>query len=187
MNQIVSSQSMLFVASVEIGVLMGVLFDLIRIFRKVLKHPNFLVQIEDMLYWFACGLIGFYRLYVCNYAEIRPYIFIGIVLGAVFYFLTFSVIFMKIATTIINYTKAFIRKLIKWLIVPIKAILKILIRWFKMPIRYISKKGHHFCYINKLKFRQYKRKQYEQKADHKVEQYLKKTRTWFTLLKRLIL
>ena len=177
MNQIVSSQSILFITSVEIGVLMGVLFDLIRIFRKLLKHPNFLVQIEDMLYWIVCGFIGFYRLYICNYAEIRPYIFIGITLGATFYFLTFSVIFMKIATAVINYLKALIRKVIMWVIAPIKAIIKILMRWFKIPIQYISRKWHHFCYINKLKYRQYKRKQYEQKADRKVEKYLKKTRT----------
>ena len=49
MNQVVSSQAILFITSVEIGILMGVLFDLIRIFRKLLKHPNFLVQVEDML------------------------------------------------------------------------------------------------------------------------------------------
>ena len=177
MNQIVSSQSMLFITSVEIGVLMGVLFDLIRIFRKLLKHPNLLVQIEDMLYWIACGFIGFYRLYICNYAAIRPYIFIGIILGAVFYFLTFSVIFMKIATVVINYIKALVRKLIRWIVIPIKMVLKTLIKWVKVPIRYISKRWHHFCYINKLKYRQYKRIQYEQKADRKVENYLKKSKT----------
>ena len=110
MNEMVSSQSMLFLASVEIGVLMGVLFDLIRIFRKILKHPNFLVQIEDMLYWIICALLGFYRLYICNYAAIRPYICIGIILGAVFYLLTFSIIFMKIATAIIKYVKSLVSK-----------------------------------------------------------------------------
>lgn len=181
MNQIVSNQAMVFIASVEIGVLMGVLFDLIRIFRKLLKHPNFLVQIEDMLYWIVCGLVGFYRLYMCNYAEIRPYIFIGIVLGVVFYFLTFSIVFMKIATAIINYLKMLVGKVIKWILIPIKEfmkkVIKIVMKWFEIPVLYISKKWHHFCYINKLKYRQYKREQYEQKSDQKVERYLKKTRT----------
>lgn len=177
MNQIVSSQAILFITSVEIGVLMGVLFDLIRIFRKLLKHPNFLVQVEDMLYWIACGLMGFYRLYVCNYAEIRPYIFVGIVLGAVFYFATFSIIFMKIATAVINYIKFLVSKLIKWIIVPIKFMILTMVRWINIPIQYISKRWHHFCYMNKLRYRQYKREQYERKADYKVEQYLKKNRT----------
>lgn len=181
MNQIVSSQSMLFFTSIQIGILMGVLFDLIRIFRKLLKHPNFLVQIEDMLYWIVCGFMGFYRLYVCNYAEIRPYIFLGILLGGIFYFLTFSVIFMKIATIVINYIKAMINKFIKWIIIPfinfIKSIIRTLIGWIKMPIRYISKKWHHFLYMNKLRYRQYKREQYEHKSDKRVEQHLKKTRT----------
>ena len=171
MNEMVSSQSMLFLASVEIGVLMGVLFDLIRIFRKILKHPNFLVQIEDMLYWIICALLGFYRLYICNYAAIRPYICIGIILGAVFYFLTFSIIFMKIATAIINYVKSLVSKLIKLIVTPIKAFIKCLGKWIQVPISYISKKWHHFLYMNKLRYRQYKRKQYEQKSDKKVENY----------------
>ena len=177
MNQIVSNQSILFLTSVQIGVLMGVLFDLIRIFRKLLKHPNFLVQIEDMLYWVVCGFMGFYMLYVCNYAEIRPYIFIGIILGAVFYFLTFSIIFMKIATLMINYIKALVKKIIKCIISPLKALLKALMRCIRVPIQYISKKWHHFMYMNKLRYRQYKRERYEQKSDKKVEEYLKKTRT----------
>ncbi|MBE6023942.1 MAG: spore cortex biosynthesis protein YabQ [Cellulosilyticum sp.] len=181
MNQIVSSQSMLFLTSVEIGILMGALFDLIRIFRKLLKHPNFLVQIEDMLYWIVCGFVAFYMLYICNYAEIRPYIFIGIILGGIFYFATFSVVFMKIATIVINYIKAIIHKLIQWVIIPCMRVIKLMIRavigWIKMPIRYISKKWHHWMYMNKLRYRQYKRVRYEQKSDKKVEQYLKKTRT----------
>lgn len=181
MNQMVSSQSMLFLTSVQIGILMGVLFDLIRIFRKLLKHPNFLVQIEDMLYWVTCGFVGFYMLYICNYADIRPYIFIGIILGAVFYFLTFSVIFMKIATLVINYIKALIAQIIKCIIVPIvkfiKSIIRAIVEGIKVPIKYISKKWHHHMYMNKLRYRQHKRVQYEQKSDKKVEKYLKKTRT----------
>ena len=173
MNQMITEQSLLFLTAVQIGVLMGVLFDLVRIFRKLIKHPSFLVQIEDMLYWVVCGFMGFYMLYICNYADIRPYIFIGIVLGGIFYFSTFSIIFMKIATIVIFYIKAFLRKLIKLLLIPLKGILHMI----RIPLRYISKQYLHIKYVYKLKYRQIKRKQYEQKSDKKVEKYLKKGRT----------
>lgn len=173
MNQMITEQSLLFLTAVQIGVLMGVLFDLIRIFRKLIKHPNFLVQIEDMLYWVICGFIGFYMLYICNYAEIRPYIFIGIVLGGVFYFTTFSIIFMKIATIVIFYIKAFIRRLIELILIPLKGILAMI----RIPLRYIIKQCVHLKYTCKLRYRQMKRKKYEQKSDKKVEKYLKKGRT----------
>lgn len=169
MNQVVSAQTILFMTSVEIGILMGMFFDLIRILRKIVKHPNFLVQIQDMLYWIICSFVSFYLLYICNYAEIRPFIFIGILLGATIYFLTLSIIFMKIATLIIHYLKMLIGKIIRIILIPLKALIKVI----KVPIRYISKKWHHFLYLNKLRYRQYRRIKYEQKADKKVEHYLK--------------
>lgn len=181
MSPIITNQAVLFMRSLEIGILMGILFDLVRIFRKLIKHPNFLVQIEDMLYWIVCGFIGFYMLYVCNYADIRPFIFIGILLGAVFYFMTFSVIFMKIATIVIHYIKELIRKLVKaikeYIFNPIKFVLKKLVVLLNRPILYIAKKWRHLLYMNKLRYRQYKRKQYEIRADRKVEAYLKKSKS----------
>lgn len=175
MNQMVTEQSLLFLTAIQIGVFMGILFDLVRIFRKLIKHPNFLVQVEDMLYWVVCGFVGFYMLYICNYADVRPYIFIGIVLGGIFYFATFSIIFMKIATMVIFYVKAFIRKLIKLLLIPLKGILHMI----QIPLRYIMKQCIRFKYSYKLRYRRIKRKQYEQKSDKRVEKYLKKGRTWF--------
>lgn len=181
MSPIITNQSMLFLTAIQVGILMGILFDLIRIFRKLLKHPNFLVQIEDMLYWIVCAFIGFYMFYVCNYASIRPFIFIGILLGAIFYFMTFSVVFMKIATIVIHYIKELVRKLIqafkKCMIAPIKFVLKKLVELINVPILYIAKKWQHLLYMNKLRIRQYKRKQYEIRADHKVEVYLKKSKS----------
>lgn len=173
MNQMVTEQSLLFLTAIQIGVFMGVLFDLVRIFRKLIKHPNFLVQVEDMLYWVVCGFVGFYMLYICNYADVRPYIFIGIVLGGIFYFATFSIIFMKIATIVIFYVKAFIRKLIKLLLIPLKGILHMI----QIPLRYIMKQCTQLKYSYKLRYRRIKRKQYEQKSDKRVEKYLKKGRT----------
>ena len=173
MNQIVSSQTILFLTSVEIGILMGVLFDLVRIFRKLIKHPNFLVQIEDMLYWVICGFVSFYMLYICNYAEIRPYIFIGIILGGIFYFCTFSIVFMKIATIIINYIKKVINRIIGWMLIPIKGMIHLV----SIPLNYLKRKFVHIKYLNKVRYRQFKRKQYEHKSDQKVERYLKKGRT----------
>jgi len=169
----VTEQSLLFLTAIQIGVFMGVLFDVVRIFRKLIKHPSFLVQIEDMLYWVVCGFVGFYMLYICNYAEVRPYIFIGIVLGGIFYFATFSIIFMKIATIVIFYIKVFIKGLIKVLLIPLKGIL----RMSRIPLRYIIKQYTRFKYVYKLRYRKIKRKQYEQNSDKKTEKYLKKGRT----------
>lgn len=181
MNEVVTSQASLFITSIQIGILMGMFFDLIRVFRKILPHPNFLVQIEDMLFWIICGFVGFYRLYICNYADIRPYILLGIVLGGIFYLATFSIIFMKIAIKVIDFVKAIIHKIVLHIVMPfcrqIKRLINWTIGWLTAPFKYIIKKGRHFLYLNKLVYRQYKRQQYEKKSDKRTEQYIKKNRT----------
>ena len=173
MNKLVTAHTLLFLTSIQIGVMMGVVFDLIRILRKIIKHPNFFVQIEDMLYWVACAFFGFYMLYICNYAAIRPFIFIGIILGALFYYLTFSIWFMKLATIVIDYIKKLIRKLIGYLLIPLRWIIKTLM-W---PLRYLVLKWRKLKWHIKLRYRQFLRKKYEQKMDRKVEQYLRNGKT----------
>ena len=169
MNQIVSSQARLFITSVEIGIIMGIVFDIVRIARKIIRHPNFFVQLEDMLYWVFCGFTGFYMLYICNYADIRPYIFIGIILGATLYFLSFSILFMKIMTKIINYVKAMLHKLYAFILIPIRGTIKII----KIPLNHIHIKHIQIKYQQKLKKRENLRKKYQVEADKKTERFLK--------------
>lgn len=173
MNKLVTAQTLLFMTSVEIGILMGIVFDLIRIFRKIIKHPNFFVQLEDMFFWVFCAFMSFYMLYICNYAAIRPFIFIGIICGAIFYFLTFSVWFMKLATIVINYVKALIKQIIYYVMIPIKWLMKVFI-W---PIRSITKKIRKLRWQMKVKRHKWLRVKYEQKMDKKVEHYLKNGKT----------
>ena len=169
MNQIIGSQARLFLTSIQIGMMMGIVFDLVRIIRKIIKHPNFFVQIEDMLYWIFCGFTGFYMLYICNYADIRPYIFMGIILGAIFYFLTFSIIFMGIMTRIINYVKKLCYKLYRLVLIPIKKVIILL----RVPLKYIQNKYKQMKYQQKLKKRVSARKRYQQKADKNTERFIK--------------
>ncbi|OOB79790.1 MAG: hypothetical protein BEN18_02935 [Epulopiscium sp. Nuni2H_MBin001] len=135
-NQLVSEQALLFFECLRIGVLMGVIYDVLRIFRKVIKHFDIMVHIEDLLYWVTCSCIAFSILYMHNYANIRIFAFFGIVLGASFYFLTFSVFLMSISDQLIAWGKAVIRMLlipIKWtislLLIPLGIINDLLIKY----------------------------------------------------------
>lgn len=170
MNEMVGTQTMLFLKCIEIGILMGMIYDLIRIFRKIIPHPNFLVQIEDSLYWIICALIGFGMLYMHNYGEIRFFVFIGIILGAVFYFATFSIIFMKIATYIIDLVKKFIHFLIHIISIPINWCIKMIM----IPIRLVERKLIKLKQKQKMRTRKLKRKWYHKKAEIKTELRIRK-------------
>lgn len=168
MNEIVSSQALLFITSIEIGIIMGMIFDIIRVTRKIVKVPDFIVQIEDLIYWILCGLVGFYILYVTNYAEIRPFVFIGIVLGAVFYFATFSIVFMKAATVVINYVKALLKRLWQLFLIPVRWGIKTI----KRPIVYVKKQTAIKKEKQRIITRQKRREKYQQEADKLTEKYI---------------
>lgn len=170
MNEIVNTQLQLFLYSILMGALLGMIYDLTRIFRKAIKHPNFLVQIEDGLYWMICALLMFAILYMHNYGEMRFFIFLGMILGAVFYFATFSIVFMKIAVWVIDTIKAFITWLIRMISIPIKMILHLI----SVPITYLHRLYLKQAAIYKRKRRQVKRVNYYKAADRKTENKLKK-------------
>ena len=129
----INEQAFLFLTCVQIGIIMGMLYDLIRILRKIIHHPNWVVQIEDLLYWIMCGCFAFIMVYWENYGKIRVFVFIGILIGAVLYFCTVSILFMKAATWIIYWTKKVLKKIISFVLIPIKCIIVII----KIPYQYV--------------------------------------------------
>ena len=132
----ISEQAILFLTCVKTGIIMGILYDFIRIFRKIIRHPNWLVQIEDFIYWITCGCFAFVMIYWRNFGQIRSFVFLGIVIGATLYFTTVSLLFMKIATKIIN-------RVLSIVLIPIKCIISIIRRFsskIKKQIRVVKNK-----------------------------------------------
>lgn len=41
--------------SVLLGVFVAVIYDIIRILRRVVKHNRFFISLEDILYWVFCA------------------------------------------------------------------------------------------------------------------------------------
>ncbi|WP_010168910.1 spore cortex biosynthesis protein YabQ [Candidatus Epulonipiscium viviparus] len=164
-NQLVSDQAALFWECIKIGIVMGAIYDLLRIARKIIKHIDILVHIEDILYWVTCSFIAFGVLYMHNYADIRPFSIIGIGLGAAMYFLTLSIIFMKIATEIINFIHACIIRIYNLILIPVNWI----IRRLKIPVKYANKKRIVYVEKGKEEARRINRKVVMGQADIKTD------------------
>lgn len=67
------------------GVLMMILYDGIRIFRRLIPHNTAAVAVEDILYWLVCGVLIFGMLYVENSGAIRGFAIAAVVLGMLLY------------------------------------------------------------------------------------------------------
>ena len=70
-------QAYLFFIFVLNGFLIGIVFDIFRISRKVFKTPNIITYIEDVVFWFIAGFLTLFTIFKFNNGELRAYIFIG--------------------------------------------------------------------------------------------------------------
>jgi spore cortex biosynthesis protein YabQ len=121
-----SEQAQFFVLTVLLGAAVGIVYDCFRIIRLAFRHPDFLTQIEDLIYWLVSTLIIFYVILHRNNGEVRIYALLGVLLGMIIYFCTLSRLIMKISVTIINLVKKIIHFLITIVLFPFKLILKLL-------------------------------------------------------------
>ena len=127
----VTSQASTFIISVVLGFFAGFVYDLFRILRKSIKHPDFLTQLEDLIFWiFVSGLI-FYFVLNKNSGEMRFFIILGTFLGMGIYFMTLSKPVLTVSMTVIN----FFRKVFLALFTIVSFPIRILIRLLLIPVR----------------------------------------------------
>lgn len=98
MNQNIIPELYFFIASLTVGFALAVLYDLFRIFRRLIRHSLFFVSVEDFLFWFIAGIAGFYMIYVYNNGIIRLYAIIGMLLAVGVYYRWCSRIVVRFGT-----------------------------------------------------------------------------------------
>ena len=122
------NQAYVFAIFILNGVLIGLLFDIFRIFRKSFKTPDIITYIEDILFWIFSGIILLYSIFKFNNGELRMFIFLGLIL------VIFSKIFIKVLVHIIN----FIKKIFNiFILIPIKFAMEIINKVLYKPIIFI--------------------------------------------------
>lgn len=121
-----SGQAALFMITVLVGLFIGFVYDVFRILRKTVKHANFMIQLEDALYWIFVTFVAFYVMLYQNQGEIRLFNFIGIFLGMGLYFITLSFFVIKVSVSVINLFKRILFTTLKVLFFPVKVLLRLL-------------------------------------------------------------
>ncbi len=87
------------------------IYDGLRLFRKLCSHSKLLLNIEDLFFWIGSMAILFDLIFTWHYGEIRSYIVVGVVSGALFYLKWISPVYLMAAD---------------FLLTPLKWILKVL-------------------------------------------------------------
>lgn len=84
--------------SVLTGIGLMACYDVLRIFRRLVRHGFLWIGLEDILYWIFCGMAVFYLLYRENDGLIRWY-------AVGFVFLTMVVYNRFISTFLLKWLK----------------------------------------------------------------------------------
>lgn len=99
-----------FLDGLILGVLLVAGYDLVRVFRRLIRHGILWVSIEDCVYWIVCAVLMFAMLYQNNDGRIRAYIFGAAVLGGILYHLLLGKHFIRIISKVILAIKKQLKK-----------------------------------------------------------------------------
>lgn len=138
----VEDQALIFIVFTFTGILLGILFDFFRVFRRTFNTIDFITYLEDILYWILAGIIVLYNIWFFNNGEIRFFMIIGIVMGAIIYSLLFSPILIKIETMLLTKLKNIIMFFYKIIIIPIEKIINFF-DFYTSKINIIAKKQNN--------------------------------------------
>ena len=112
-----SEQCLIFLASLGVGFLLGILYDFLRALRLSFTKGKIVVIIFDLLYFFVVAFVSYLFILATNKGEVRSYIIIGELLGAIFYYFSLGFALMKLTDKFIlllNRFYSFVFKIISF-------------------------------------------------------------------------
>ena len=122
MSQDIVQEIIFFLHSILMGLVITFAYDWILVFRKLFTHGRFLISLEDLLYWFVCGIGVFYMLYKENNGVLRWFAVVGAALGMLFYKLTIKYRFINIMAKCIHKIMWFVFRIIQVMLRPLKCL-----------------------------------------------------------------
>jgi len=97
-----STQFLTMISMIGMGSLFGAMFDTYQRFLQRPKRKQWIVFINDLLFWIIQALLVFYTLFLVNSGEIRFYIFIALLCGFAAYQSLFKNIYLRVLELIIQ-------------------------------------------------------------------------------------
>lgn len=100
MSQEIIEELILFFHSFLVGVLIALFYDVLIIFRRMIRHGSIWISLEDFFFWLICAWCVFLFLIEDNNGILRWFAIAGALLGVLLYKKTVSKCFINIMSTI---------------------------------------------------------------------------------------
>ncbi len=113
MSQVILGELRVAGAAVFCGAVITMVYDLLRIFRRVISHGNLWIGIEDFLFWIWTALWVFSVLYRENDGNLRMYTIFAMAFGMIVYHKTIS-------EPLVEFTGKILKKVLLCFLYPLK-------------------------------------------------------------------
>ena len=77
----IGSEVSAFLQALLAGNLVCLIYEAIRVLRRIIRHHLFWISVEDLVFWLGTGFYLFWKLYQTSYGMIRWYFVLGVLLG----------------------------------------------------------------------------------------------------------
>lgn len=173
MDYLPYSQEYMLAVSIMAGMLLGSIWDIYRLLRHYIRLGSFGTAIGDLIYWLTSIYIGITLIFDLSYGNVRFFILMGFMIGALLYFYGISRYILKLLIFVIDKVLKVVKKAIDFLIGPIKAAvrkIKFILYPFKLKYEKIknnAKKRYKFYKFRLKKISKNKKLVYNKKKQLK--------------------
>lgn len=85
MSEVIKNELLFFGISFLLGIVILFGYDMLRALRKAFQHSNFMLAVEDFLYWTVAGIVTFTVIFAENSGILRGFSLIATLLGMILY------------------------------------------------------------------------------------------------------
>lgn len=135
MDEIIHHELQLGLACFFMGILLMALYDVLRIFRRVVRHNIIAVSLEDIIFWIICMAGAFELLRVMNQGIFRYSVVLMAGAGMFLYHLLLGRYAVPFLANVLNKVKELLKKCKSILTEPVKKAIVKLYRHFKRCLR----------------------------------------------------
>lgn len=185
------SQEYMLAVSVMAGMLLGFIWDIYRFFRHYIKLGKAGTAIGDIFYWIISVYIGIKLIFDLSYGNVRLFILMGFIFGALLYFYGISRFILKVFIFVADTILKILGKIINLLAAPAKFVIKQIkyilhplklkceaaknkakkrYKFFKFRLKKVSK-NRKMIYNKKKQSRRNKRRKGQRSIDRKSKNY----------------
>lgn len=154
MSHGINQELFFFLKSILTGVLAAFIYDIVRIIRRIIKHGQIMIAVEDGVYWVLCAIFMFVMIYTENDGSVRGFAVIGIILGMVVYHGTVSKWIIRYISLLIHEILKILFKLLYVLLTPIRFIMKRFFKVYKSASKKAGKTSNNFTKALKKKLKE---------------------------------